>query len=73
MDVDRNVGIERTELPLALQHFHDADWTEIAAAFEGNDDPGFGALQADEFRRLFSRVANLMPVARVTSLPASLP
>ncbi len=64
---------ERTVLPLALQHFHDADWTEIAAAFEGNDDPGFGALQADEFRRLFSRIANLMPVARVTSLPASLP
>lgn len=57
---------ERKVLPLAMQHFHDADWTEIAAAFESNDDPGFGALQADEFRRLFSRIANLMPVARVT-------
>jgi nucleotide-binding universal stress UspA family protein/hemerythrin-like domain-containing protein len=57
---------ERKLLPLALQHFHDADWTEIAAAFEGNDDPGFGALQADEFRRLFSRIASFMPVAHVT-------
>lgn len=57
---------ERTVLPLALRHFHDADWTEIAAAFESNDDPGFGALQAEEFRHLFSRVANLMPVVRVT-------
>jgi nucleotide-binding universal stress UspA family protein/hemerythrin-like domain-containing protein len=57
---------ERTVLPLALQHFHAADWTEIAAAFESNDDPGFGALQTEEFRRLFSRIANLTPVARVT-------
>jgi len=57
---------ERTVLPLALQHFHAADWTEIAIAFESNDDPGFGTLQTEEFRRLFSRIANLVPVARVT-------
>jgi len=53
-------------LPLALRHFHADDWAEIAAAFECNDDPGFGILQAEEFRRLFSRIANLMPVARIT-------
>ena len=36
----------------------------MAAAFEANNDPGFGALPANEFRRLFTRIANLMAAAR---------
>lgn len=54
---------ERSVLPLARQHLDERDWAEMAAAFEGNDDPGFGELPATEFRRLFTHIANLLPVA----------
>lgn len=54
---------ERTVLPLARQHLHEHDWVEMAAAFESNDDPGFDELPAKEFRRLFTRIANLLPAA----------
>ena len=55
---------ERALLPLARQHLLEADWAEMANAFESNNDPGFGELPAAEFRRLFTRIANLMPAVR---------
>lgn len=54
---------ERSVLPLARLHLHEQDWVEMAAAFESNNDPGFGELPAKEFRRLFTRIANLLPAA----------
>jgi hypothetical protein len=36
----------------------------MAKAFESNNDPGFGELPASEFRRLFTRIANLLPAAK---------
>jgi len=54
---------ERSVLPLARQHLNDRDWAEMATAFESNNDPGFGELPAGEFRRLFTRIANLLPAA----------
>jgi hemerythrin-like domain-containing protein len=58
---------ERTILPMARRHLKNDDWTEIADAFEGNNDPGFGDLTAGEFRRLFTRIANLLPAARASA------
>ena len=55
---------EDTILPLALKHFEDEDWTEIAEAFEANDAPSVGHLTATEFRRLFTRIANIFPTAQ---------
>jgi hemerythrin-like domain-containing protein len=55
---------ERSLLPLAKQHLHEADWAEMAAAFESNNDPGFGELPAAEFRRVFTRIANLLPATQ---------
>lgn len=52
---------ERSVLPAARQHLHEEDWRAMAAAFESNNDPGFGELPAGEFRRLFTRIANLLP------------
>ena len=61
----RHLRLEEDKLlPIAEAHLHDGDWTEMAAAFEANDDPGFGALPATEFRRLFTRIANLMAAPR---------
>lgn len=54
---------ERSVLPLARQYLHEPDWAEMAAAFESNNDPGFGELPASEFRRLFTRIANLLPAS----------
>lgn len=45
-------------LPRALNALHPSDWTEIAEAFDLNDDPRYGDLPADEFRRLFTKIAN---------------
>ena len=60
----RHMGLEETQLlPLAMQHFQEADWSEIADAFERNDDPGFGELPASEFERIFTRITNLLPNA----------
>lgn len=60
----QHLGLEEREvLPLAQQHLQADDWAEMARAFEGNDDPGFGELPAREFRRLFTRIANLLPIA----------
>ena len=51
-------------LPLASQYLLDEDWTEIADAFEANNDPGFGNLSADDFKRMFVRIANLLASVR---------
>jgi nucleotide-binding universal stress UspA family protein/hemerythrin-like domain-containing protein len=55
---------ESVILPMAAQHLQDGDWQDIAAAFENNQDPSFGELPASEFRRLFTRIANLLPAIR---------
>ena len=48
-------------LPAAERHLTEADWVEINAAFAENRDPRFGGDTDAEFRRLFSRIANLVP------------
>jgi nucleotide-binding universal stress UspA family protein/hemerythrin-like domain-containing protein len=49
---------ERLVLPLMRQHLLEEDWSEIAEAFGANDDPRFGDLTGEEFKRLFTRIAN---------------
>jgi hemerythrin-like domain-containing protein len=39
----------------------EADWRKIAAAFDANDDPLFGANRREEFRRLYLRIVNRLP------------
>lgn len=53
---------ESVVLPLAKERFQESDWDEIAIAFENNNDPSFGDLPSAEFKRLFTRIANLLPV-----------
>jgi nucleotide-binding universal stress UspA family protein/hemerythrin-like domain-containing protein len=52
---------ESVVLPLAKERFQQSDWDEIAFAFESNNDPSFGDLPSAEFRRWFTRIANLLP------------
>ena len=52
---------ESVVLPLAKERFEESDWNEVAVAFESNNDPSFGDLPSAEFRRLFTRIANLLP------------
>ena len=60
--VNRHIGFEEASiLPLARQALQEDDWREIAEAFESNEDPGFGVLSVAEFRRLFTRIAHLLP------------
>jgi nucleotide-binding universal stress UspA family protein/hemerythrin-like domain-containing protein len=49
---------ERVVLPVARQRLTDADWAEIAQAFATNNDPRYGDLPAEDFRRLFTQIAN---------------
>lgn len=49
---------ERIVLPAAREWLSDADWAEIAQAFATNDDPRYGDLPAEEFRKLFTQIAN---------------
>lgn len=57
-----HMGLEEsTVLPMAKKHFLEEDWTEIAQAFESNNDPGFGEMPESEFRQLFTRIANQLP------------
>lgn len=61
----QHLGLEERELlPLARQHLLPGAWDEMALAFEGHDEPAFGDLPAGEFRKLFTRIANLLPAAR---------
>ena len=48
-------------LPAAERHLTAADWADINAAFSENRDPRFGGDTDDEYRRLFSRIVNLVP------------
>jgi nucleotide-binding universal stress UspA family protein/hemerythrin-like domain-containing protein len=54
-------------LPRAREVLTDSDWLEIADAFELNDDPRYGDLTADEFRSLFTRIANRLQSWRSAS------
>jgi nucleotide-binding universal stress UspA family protein/hemerythrin-like domain-containing protein len=47
-------------IPAAQRYLTDADWDEINAAFSENRDPRFGGDTDAEFRRLFSRLVNLV-------------
>lgn len=55
---------EREVLPLARRVLHDADWDAMAVAFEAHGEPRVGDLPAGEFRKLFTRIANLLPATR---------
>lgn len=48
-------------LPLAQRYLTEADWTEINEAFHQNKDPRFGSDTDADFKRLFSRIVNLVP------------
>jgi len=48
-------------LPAAQRFLTPADWDEINAAFSENCDPRFGGDTDAEFRRLFSRIVNVVP------------
>lgn len=48
-------------LPAAQRFLTPADWDEINAVFSENRDPRFGGDTDAEFRRLFSRIVNLVP------------
>lgn len=52
---------ENTILPAARQHLTGEDWTAIHAAFSANGDPRFDADLDDGFKRLYARIANLVP------------
>jgi len=48
-------------LPAAQRHLQPEDWVQIDAAFAENRDPDFGGDTDKEYRRLFSRIVNLLP------------
>ena len=52
---------EEDLLAEAKTYLGDADWREIAAAFEANDDPLFGASPRQEFAHLYFRIVNSLP------------
>lgn len=55
----RHMALEEEALfPLARQQLAEDDWAEIAGAFARADDPRHGGLPAEEFRRLFVRIAS---------------
>jgi nucleotide-binding universal stress UspA family protein/hemerythrin-like domain-containing protein len=59
--VFEHIGFEeRHVLPLAARELKPEDWEEIAQAFSLNRDPRFGDLPSDEFRRLFTTIANTL-------------
>jgi len=48
-------------IPAAQRHLSEADWSEINTAFSQNGDPRFAGDTEAEYRRLFSRIVNLVP------------
>jgi len=48
-------------LPAAQKHLTEADWADINDAFSANQDPSFAANADAEYKRLFSRIVNLVP------------
>lgn len=51
---------ENTILPAAAEHLGNEDWAAICAAFSDNGDPRFDADLEDGFKRLYSRIMNLI-------------
>jgi hypothetical protein len=49
-------------LPAAREHLTAEDWAEIGRAFASNGDPRFSVDSDDEFRSLYARILNLVPV-----------
>jgi hemerythrin-like domain-containing protein len=60
-------------LPLCEQHFSDADWQAIDAAFSGHDDPLLGVDQQTAFADLFRRIVRLAPPPIGLGSPATEP
>ncbi len=50
---------EQAVLPLARARLLAEDWSVMAPAFQSHEFPGFGALSANETRRLFTWIADL--------------
>jgi hemerythrin-like domain-containing protein len=51
---------ERHLIPLARTALSEADWKLVGEAFEGHQHPRLGELPEDEFRRLFSAIADML-------------
>jgi len=61
-----HLKFEETQiLPLARRCLSDADWTEVARAFQDNDDSRFGNMRSGDLRRLFARIANAIAARNV--------
>jgi len=57
-----HMAIEETQvIPAAREHFSEADWVELDAAFAANKDPLTGYAASDEYRTLFSRIVTAAP------------
>jgi hemerythrin-like domain-containing protein len=57
-----HMAIEETQLlPAAREHFTEADWVDLDAAFSANRDPLTGHPASDEYRALFSRIVSMAP------------
>ena len=48
-------------LPLAREVLTEADWSEIAAVFEADADPMFGAAQEREMEKVFTHIVSIAP------------
>lgn len=48
-------------LPLAERVLTDADWSILDEEFARNDDPRYGNDREADFRRLFTRIVNIVP------------
>jgi hemerythrin-like domain-containing protein len=64
---------EQQLLPLALKHLTTGDWQSVAAAFEDNSDPLFGAELAAEYRHLYQCIAELTPAPLKSYLEGAAP
>jgi len=57
-----HMAVEETQvLPAAREHFTEADWVELDAAFSANKDPLTGHAASEEYRALFSRIVSMAP------------
>lgn len=56
----QHIGLEEREVfPLAEKSLSEQDWSEIATAFASNSGTSLVGVDAEEFRSLFRRIANL--------------
>jgi len=58
---DHAIKEEKEVLPKAREVLEAADWEEIDAAFEDNEDPMFGKIPHDEFSDLLNQLVNRLP------------